>query len=160
MASASADYFKPKMKIGLKRDLIIIALAGLVFFTGFNLALAQSPRPNVTSPALNCGPGYKQTTDGICEPIPLVEGGPGSLTGVSTLMGLLIVILRYLLYFAGAIAVAFVIVGGYRYVTSGGNEEASEKGKKTLINALLGVVAVILAYTIITVITNLITTKV
>jgi hypothetical protein len=50
--------------------------------------------------------------------------------------------------------VLFVIIGGYQYLTSGGNEEAAEKGKKTLVNAIIGVVLIVLAYVIINVIVN------
>ena len=52
------------------------------------------------------------------------------------------------------IAVVFVIIGGYMYVTSAGNEETAEKGRKTIINAIIGLVIVILSYSIVTVISN------
>ena len=77
--------------------------------------------------------------------------GSESLTGPG---GLIYRIISLLLFVAGALAVLFVIIGGYQYITSGGNEEAAEKGKKTLLNAIIGVVVIILAYVIINVIVN------
>lgn len=70
---------------------------------------------------------------------------------------LIAVIVRILLLVVGAIAVLFVIVGGFQYLTSGGNEENAEKGKKTLINAVIGLVMVILAWVIINVVVGTIT---
>lgn len=55
---------------------------------------------------------------------------------------------------AGAIAVLFVIIGGFWYITSAGNEEQAEKGQKTVTNAIIGVIVVVLSYVIITVIAN------
>jgi hypothetical protein len=56
-----------------------------------------------------------------------------------------------------AIAVLFLIIGGFWYITAGGNEEQADKGKKTIINALIGVVVIILSYVIVNVVTNLVT---
>lgn len=49
------------------------------------------------------------------------------------------------LAFAGSIAVIFLIVGGFRYITSAGNEEASEKGKKTIVTSLIGLAVIVLS---------------
>lgn len=50
-----------------------------------------------------------------------------------------------MLLLAGSIAVIFIMIGGFRYLTSAGNEEQSEQGKKTLTTAVIGLVAIILA---------------
>jgi hypothetical protein len=47
-----------------------------------------------------------------------------------------------------------VVIGGYQYITSAGNEEQSEKGKKTLVNAIIGIVVIVLSFTIINVVVN------
>lgn len=62
------------------------------------------------------------------------------------------VINKILLPIAGTIAVLFIIIGGFQYITSGGNEELAEAGKKNLQNAIIGLVIVILSYVIIRVI--------
>lgn len=78
-------------------------------------------------------------------------GGINSATSVTQLIGQII---KLLLTIGGAIAVLFVIIGGYWYITSAGNEEQAEKGKNTLVNAIIGVVLITLAYVIINVIVN------
>src|SRR3989344_5897315 len=79
----------------------------------------------------------------------------GGLSGANTLTGpsgLIYRVISLLLFVAGGLAVVFVIIGGYQYITSGGNEEQSEKGKKTLLNAVIGVVVIVMAYVIINVV--------
>ena len=105
-----------------------------------------------------------QTTD--CAPNCVQQGlsplsglfGTGNISSVTSLSQLLPMIIQLLLGIAGGVAVIFVIIGGYQYITSGGNEESAEKGRKTLTNAVIGVVVIILSYAIITVIANLVST--
>lgn len=55
---------------------------------------------------------------------------------------------------AGLIAVAFLVFAGFRYITSAGNEDQAEAAKKTIINAIIGIVVIILSYSIVTVVIN------
>jgi uncharacterized membrane protein YwzB len=82
--------------------------------------------------------------------------GTGGLSGSRTLTELIYTAIRIMLAFAGAIAVLFIVVGGFWYITASGNEEQAEKGKNTLINAIMGVIIVVLSYAIVTVVVNLI----
>ena len=52
------------------------------------------------------------------------------------------------------VAVLFIMLGGFWYLTSAGNEESAEKGQKTLTNAIIGLVVIILAATIVRIIAN------
>lgn len=63
-------------------------------------------------------------------------------------------VISLLLTVAGAIAVVFVIIGGFMYITAAGNEEQAEKGRKALTNAIIGIIIVILSYVIINVTVN------
>jgi hypothetical protein len=63
-------------------------------------------------------------------------------------------VINWLLGIAFAVAVLFLIIGGFQYITSAGNEEAAEKGKGTAVNALIGIVIVILSYVIVNVVSN------
>ena len=78
------------------------------------------------------------------------------IAGSSSITDLIATVIQTLLFVAGAIAVLFIIVGGYWYITSTGNEEQAEKGRSTLINAIIGVVMILMAYVIVTVIANLV----
>ena len=54
----------------------------------------------------------------------------------------------------GLVASGFLIIGGFRYITSAGNEETAEQAKKVIINAIIGVVVIILAFVIVRVISQ------
>ena len=56
--------------------------------------------------------------------------------------------------FAGSVAVIFIMLGGFRYVTSAGNEEQSEAGRKTLTTSVIGLVIIILAATIVRIVVS------
>lgn len=63
-------------------------------------------------------------------------------------------VLTDLFLIAGYVSVGFVIYGGYRYLMSGGDPGKVAQGKKTLTNAIAGLIISLLA----TLITNLIIT--
>ncbi len=54
----------------------------------------------------------------------------------------------------GLIAVVFLIYGGFRYITSAGNEESAEAAKKIISNSIIGLIVIIMSYIIVTVIIN------
>jgi len=58
-------------------------------------------------------------------------------------------IINWALYLAGMIAVIFVIIGGFLYMTSAGDAGQAGKGKTTLINAIIGLVIIVLSYVIV-----------
>lgn len=65
-------------------------------------------------------------------------------------------VINWLLGIAFGVAVLFLIIGGFWYITSAGNEETAEKGKGTAINAIIGIVIIILSYVIINVVAGLV----
>ena len=83
------------------------------------------------------------------DPTLFVSFSDNSVKGVLTFA-----ILNVILPLTGIVAVLFVIIGGYQYMASGANEEMAEQGKKTLQNAITGLVVVILSYVIVNVIIN------
>jgi hypothetical protein len=50
--------------------------------------------------------------------------------------------------------VLFVVYGGFRYVTAGGNEDSAKSAKKIILNSIIGLVVIILSYAILVVIDN------
>ena|SRR3990167_9996982 len=85
------------------------------------------------------------------------SGGP--VGNVSNVTDLIMRFIQILLAVAGLIAVIFLIIGGFRYITAGGNEETAESAKKTVTNAIIGIVIVILAFVIVRVISNALITQ-
>ena len=55
-------------------------------------------------------------------------------------------IIDALLLFAGAIAVLFLIIGGFRYVVSTGNEQQVDAARKTILYAVLGLIIIFIAF--------------
>ena len=113
------------------------------------------PQPLPANTPMVC-PGGLQYANGVCLPPNPYEGKPG-VAGASTLVGLIAIVLKSLLFLGGIAAVIFIMIGGFWYMTSAGNEEQSEKGKKALIDAVIGLAVVILAYVIVSVITTTLT---
>lgn len=78
-------------------------------------------------------------------------GGPACS---ETLPDLIVGVINLLLLCTGGLAVLFLIIGGYFYITSGGNEEQAQRGRKTITDAIIGLVVVLLSYSIVNVIIN------
>jgi len=52
----------------------------------------------------------------------------------------------------GMLTIAYLIYGGVIYITAGGNEESAESGKKTIRNAIVGLIIILFSYVIVSVI--------
>ena len=85
-------------------------------------------------------------------------GLPGA--GGRDIKTLLVDIVRYLLSFLGIIAVVVIMYAGWLWMTSGGNQNQLEKAKKTLINAVAGLIIIILSFVIVTWVANWITSTI
>ena len=79
------------------------------------------------------------------------EPGPA---GRLTFGGLVTQILNIALAIVGSVAVAFLVYGGFRYITAYGNEEQTEGAKRIIRQAIIGLVIVILSFVIINAIAN------
>lgn len=73
-----------------------------------------------------------------------VPGG-GDLTPAKLLQNVIL----YILMFAAAIAVLFLIIGGVKYIVSQGNEKSVESSKHTILYAVIGLLVIILSYVIV-----------
>ncbi len=58
----------------------------------------------------------------------------------------LAMVLNILLALASTVAVLFIIIGGYTYITSAGNQDRQKKAKEVLIGAIVGLVIIILSF--------------
>lgn len=123
------------------------------------LLLVAAPALAVTgTPAgggLNCEPGFKEQ-NGLCLPDNPNAGG-GGVASTESLPQLITKVINILLTLAGVIAVLFIVVGGFQYITAGGNVEQAEKGRQALTNAIIGLVLVLLSFTIVYVISGALT---
>jgi len=71
---------------------------------------------------------------------------------------ILTTVLQILLSLAFILAVIFVVISGYRFITSQGNEESVTKAKKNLTWAIAGIVLIVLAWIILAVIVRTVQT--
>lgn len=72
---------------------------------------------------------------------------PDQITNAGTLFGVnLESIKNFVVVIAGIIFVVLMLVGGIMYLTSAGNEDASKKAKTLLVDAVIGLVIVAIAW--------------
>lgn len=58
-------------------------------------------------------------------------------------------IVEWVLMLAGIIAVIYLVYGGILYITAGGDAEKATKGRTALVNAIIGIIIIILAVVIV-----------
>jgi ABC-type Fe3+ transport system permease subunit len=110
----------------LTKALVALSLAG--FLAMPTLALAQ----------------------GLDQDVQPFQGTSGGTT-VTDLVASIITIVNALLALVAIIAVVFVVIGGVRYITSQGDEDAVAAAKNTIIYAIVGLVVIILSAVLINV---------
>jgi cytochrome bd-type quinol oxidase subunit 2 len=76
--------------------------------------------------------------------------GQVAATAGGTLGGNLTTLINYFLGMLGLVAVAFLIYAGVLMVTAGGAEEQVTKARKIIMYAAVGIVIILLSYTIVT----------
>ena len=67
-------------------------------------------------------------------------------------------IIQIFVTIAGLVATGFMVVGGFRYMTSSGNPEALDGAKKTVLYSAIGLAIVIGAFVISKIVTDIATT--
>ncbi|MFH0830929.1 MAG: pilin [Parcubacteria group bacterium] len=67
----------------------------------------------------------------------------------TTIFETIIAVVTWGLGIAGAVAVLYLIVGGFMYITASGDEGRIEKAKNTIKNAIIGIVVILLALVIV-----------
>lgn len=80
--------------------------------------------------------------------------GTDQPTDLFTQDGVFRTVVNILLFIIGAIAVIMLIIGGIRYVVSGGDQTAVTGAKNTILYAIVGIVVAILAYAAVSFVTN------
>lgn len=58
-------------------------------------------------------------------------------------------IINLILYIVGVAAVIMIVIGGLRYVLSGGDQSSTKAAKDTILYAVIGLVVAIMAYAIV-----------
>jgi hypothetical protein len=118
-----------------KTKTLLIALS--VMFAGFQLAPA----------VVSAGP-FDPSKEQACKGAALRDGA-GCAGGASGLAKTIKTIVNILSTIVGIAAVIMIVVGGFRYVTSGGDSGNISSAKNTIIYAIVGLIIVALAQAIV-----------
>lgn len=120
----------------LTRGILLVPV--LVLGLGFTFAPAASAECNTDSlnlsSGVDCAKGDKT---------------PDSLFGGNGNEGIFKKIVNILLFVIGAVAVIMLIIGGIRYVTSAGDQNAVTAAKNTIMYAIIGIVVAVLAFAVV-----------
>lgn len=58
-------------------------------------------------------------------------------------------VIEWLLILSAVLAVFWAIMGGYQYITAGGDAEKASGGRTTLLNAVIGLIIIFAAYAVV-----------
>ena len=95
---------------------------------------------------------------GIVEKVLAQTGGDPAWTGLTlkrrghaamTWMTLMEIVTTWIFIIAGVVAFFYLIYSGFIYLTAGGNPDAAKKGQQGILNAIIGLVIIVLAYSIV-----------
>src|SRR5207253_11297748 len=91
-------------------------------------------------------------TGGLCsgaQNLTITPGAEGCTEQSAGLTGTVKTVVNVLSVVVGVVAVIMIIIGGFRYITSGGKQESVTAAKNTILYAVVGLVVVALAQVIV-----------
>ena len=71
---------------------------------------------------------------------------PNPLRNITSIQEVIRALIDVAFAAAGIVAVIYLIVGGFRYITSSGNAEAIEGAKATIVNSIVGLIVVFISF--------------
>lgn len=128
------------------KSLVAIAIAAMSLMMPLAV-VAQSPTT-----------GGDKVQSGLDDIKSAYPSGRAQGDSVQDIKSLVKTILEWALYLAAVTAIIFIVIGGYYYITAAGNDARAASGRKTLTNALIGLVLVVLSYMIVQVVYKFIVT--
>ncbi len=130
------------------RKFIMVGITGMIIASP-GLAPALVGTVSAESLSNTAGSNIKS---GLCSGIMGATGGSCTGNGTaagSTLTAIARKVINILSIIVGIVAVIMIIIGGFRYVTSGGASDKVGGAKNTLIYAIIGLIIVALAQAIV-----------
>lgn len=73
-----------------------------------------------------------------------------------TVSGVIVKVMKFILSFVAALAVVYLIVAGIIYITAGGDEKRIEMAKTMIIQAIYGLIIVLLAWVIVNIVSKVV----
>ncbi len=142
----------------MKKIMITGWIFGLSLVAGVYLlpATAQAVlAPGCTSPILGLPSWYEYLDVGPkngddCAIIgPTVPADPTSIDWERAVPRVVMAVIQIMLRLAGLVAIGFTIYGGFRYILSQGEPEATKNAKGTIVGASIGLVIALFAATVV-----------
>ncbi len=152
--------------MNIKKTLSIVLVSAVVMLGGAavlaapGFAQATEPLPSATPEAAPTAPapttpsGGGSPTDSVCAGVELTGGSCDGPTSGPTVNSILKTIINILSMVVGVIAVIMVIIGGLKYITSGGDSTSTNNAKNTILYALIGLAIVALSQVIVRFVLN------
>jgi hypothetical protein len=99
------------------------------------------------------------STSDLCGGSNCPVADPGNVGGGRDgIVSLIIQAAQFLTFIFAAVAVLFLVWGGVQFVISNGDDKKVESGKKTILYAVIGLIVSIVAFSIVGIISRLLTT--
>lgn len=130
-------------------------MAALLFVTTIGGTVATVATPQTTFAACNdtlltFPAWFKGLTQGNCD-----LKSPSEVGGISNyIWAIALNIVDMILQLVGYIAVGFIIFGGYKYMISAGSPDGMVKARKTITNAVIGLLISIFSVAIVKIISG------
>jgi len=120
-----------------KKIIICFLITFLISFSFFSLAQAQE--------------GIKKAQKGLLETAGKADLTPSSGSTPEP-QDIIVDLVSYLMAFTGIILLVNILLGGYQWMTSNGNEEKITKAKQKIIHSTIGMAIIMLAYLLVSLI--------
>ena len=96
---------------------------------------------------------YAQTGSSV-----FTTSNSGTGTWFSSIGGLVTTIISWFLWIAGILAFVYLVYSGILYISAAGNPDQAKKGQQGIINAVIGIIIITLAYTVLLIVQKAATT--
>ena len=74
--------------------------------------------------------------------------------GQTSARAIILTFVNFFLFFLGLVATIFIIYGGFLYITSAGDDGQTEKAKKILIFAAIGILIILISFALVNTLLN------
>lgn len=93
---------------------------------------------------------HAQSVDDVCSGIQIASGAAGCTEAEGgRVNGVIATVVNVLSAVVGVVAVVMILIGGFRYVISGGDSSSTASAKNTIIYAIVGLIVVAMAQIIV-----------
>lgn len=103
-------------------------------------------------PAMVHATSHDAINKGLCDGVIAATGGSActeTTEGAGSVNSIIRAVINFFSLIIGAVAVIMIIYGGFKYITSGGNDGNVSGAKNTILYAIIGLIIVALAQVIV-----------